>query len=150
MSVRVHVCIMYGWNYVDLFYCNLCVFPWPRKITSSSVEDYISHEQQRLNLLANIQSEDMKEERKFYGNMSLCNRVTVTVTDCWPLPNSVKMHECGEIKYKLVQIILCVIWPQKREVQFLGPKWPIDRISTRCGIGYSIDMFGLHSMCFHP
>lgn len=53
----------------------------PNSIVSSSIEEYIKYEHHRLNLMAQLESEDIKEERKYYGNVITCHCATVTVIE---------------------------------------------------------------------
>ena len=66
--------------FVDLIYCN-CMrvgdhFTGANSITCSSVEEYMACEQHRSNLVNQVYSEDMKVEKKHYGDLVYIERST--------------------------------------------------------------------------
>ncbi len=46
-------------------------------IMCDTIEDYIRYEQHSLNVVNQVQTEDMKSENKYYGNVIQLNRLNV-------------------------------------------------------------------------
>ena len=46
-------------------------------VVCDTIEDYIRYEQHHLNVVNQVQTEDMKSENKYYGNVIQLNRMSV-------------------------------------------------------------------------
>ena len=44
----------------------------------NTINDYFKYEQHHLNVVSQVKAEDMKVEKKYYGNVMLLNRISTT------------------------------------------------------------------------
>ena len=47
-------------------------------LVCNTIDEYIKYEQHCLNIVSQVKAEDMKAEKRYYGNVLLLNRMSTT------------------------------------------------------------------------
>ena len=88
---------------IDLVNLNCMIVETDEDVTClmcDTIDDYIKYEQHRLNLVSQVKAEDMKTEKRYYGNVILLKRLSTTTL--YQMARKLDVYQLSYEHYKYI------------------------------------------------